>query len=56
MAPRAFLREEGGTRSVTEGACVALDLQLLFVSAGKPSPAEEVPRNEAEEESTERRN
>ena len=26
VSKKAFLREEGGTRSVTEGACVTLDL------------------------------
>ena len=60
---------------MTEGACAALDMQLIFVGAGKPSPAEipllgempegqkgsrsrreKVPRNEADEESTEKRN
>ena len=30
---KAFLREEGGTRSVTEGACATLDLHLFFHNA-----------------------
>ena len=30
---KAFLREEGGTRSVTEGACVTLSLDKLYSNA-----------------------
>ena len=36
---KAFLREEGGTRSVTEGACVTLALCYNFIVTRSPSVA-----------------